>query len=325
MDRPDCLKHGQETSATKARSFYGLAGCTYRRFFEFMTNDLILLVQANEAIVKIWLETIHENNISKNILVVHSVDAAIDYLYNANNSTPGLILLDMGLPEGDGVRFLHRVKRDLDKATIPVVSLVMDETRKYVNEALEAGADGYIVSAVDSDEHRREIEKLQYYWSNLADLARPARTWPDWISKEGGDAEPPKSARDFVMLVQSEPYLPLPFKLSIYQQLMVMRVEQVSSMQLALSFLFSSGHTMPKYIILDLALPPEDIKQFMRMKNQHVVQKEIPVIGLVSDKSMSLADSGVHTTLQKAFDETGHLVNITWMETFWNQPERLKT
>ena len=54
---------------------------------------------------------------------------------------PDVVLLDLGLPDTDGVRLIRRFRRD---ATTPIVVLSARDTEAMKIEALEGGADDYI-------------------------------------------------------------------------------------------------------------------------------------------------------------------------------------
>ena len=57
-------------------------------------------------------------------------------------STPSLILLDINLPDGNGLDFLKEIKKGSD--TIPVILLTANDTDLDIVNGLELGADDYI-------------------------------------------------------------------------------------------------------------------------------------------------------------------------------------
>lgn len=64
-------------------------------------------------------------------------DAALD------RSLPDLVLLDLGLPDGNGVRLIHRLQREGAPTEVLVISVMGDEAS--VLAAIEAGAAGYLL------------------------------------------------------------------------------------------------------------------------------------------------------------------------------------
>jgi len=62
-------------------------------------------------------------------------------LIDAGTRKPDLIILDLGLPDGDGVDFIHEV-RGWSSVPVIVLSARVDENDKIV--ALDAGADDYL-------------------------------------------------------------------------------------------------------------------------------------------------------------------------------------
>jgi CheY-like chemotaxis protein len=62
----------------------------------------------------------------------------------ATEHHPALVLLDLHLPDMPGVEVVERLRADPSTRDIPVVVLSADATAAAANEALEAGADGFL-------------------------------------------------------------------------------------------------------------------------------------------------------------------------------------
>ncbi|MBA2389159.1 MAG: response regulator [Geodermatophilaceae bacterium] len=81
--------------------------------------------------------------------VVTSQDS-ITAVTTAKNSTPDLIILDLGLPGGDGFVFLSRLRSLMHLALIPVIVLTARGADSEV-KALQAGARAFFQKPADHD------------------------------------------------------------------------------------------------------------------------------------------------------------------------------
>ncbi|MCH2155527.1 MAG: response regulator transcription factor [Opitutales bacterium] len=74
------------------------------------------------------------------------------------DSNPDLVILDIMLPELNGVEVIKRLKRDNPKLNILVFSGLTD--RSVVNRILKAGVSGYIEKNTGLEELRKAIENV---------------------------------------------------------------------------------------------------------------------------------------------------------------------
>lgn len=96
----------------------------------------ILVVEDDKYILNFMSMTLKEEGYS--YYVAKSVKEAISLFY-ANQ--PDMVILDLGLPDGDGIEVVKNV-RELSKAPIIIVSARQEEQEKI--QALDAGADDYV-------------------------------------------------------------------------------------------------------------------------------------------------------------------------------------
>jgi DNA-binding response OmpR family regulator len=83
-----------------------------------------------------------------------TVNAADGYsaIAQAYKEHPDLIILDLGLPAGDGFVVLDRLQRDDKLSTIPVIVLTARDPQSTEQEVLEAGASSFFQKPADNSE-----------------------------------------------------------------------------------------------------------------------------------------------------------------------------
>ena len=112
-----------------------------------MARDQILVVEDN----------------ARNMLLIRDLLQATGYrtleastageaLVQAIEHRPALVLMDIRLPDMDGVEALRRLRMDSGTASIPVVAVTAQAMKGDVERFREAGFDGYLTKPVDIDE-----------------------------------------------------------------------------------------------------------------------------------------------------------------------------
>ena len=71
---------------------------------------------------------------------------------NALRDKPDVVMLDLGLPDGDGIDLIREIRSEPSTVKILVVTLFADEDR--VIRAIEAGADGYVLKGSAEEDFR---------------------------------------------------------------------------------------------------------------------------------------------------------------------------
>ena len=70
----------------------------------------------------------------------------------AQREKPDLIILDLGLPVGDGFSVLERLKTLMNTALIPVIVLSARDPGEAQDAVLEMGADAFFQKPADNDQ-----------------------------------------------------------------------------------------------------------------------------------------------------------------------------
>lgn len=85
---------------------------------------------------------------------------AVSPVATARKEKPDLIVLDLGLPGGDGFVVMQRLRSNADLMLVPII--VVSGRDPLINEhrALEAGAEMFFQKPVDNDDFLAAVEKL---------------------------------------------------------------------------------------------------------------------------------------------------------------------
>ncbi|MGE5461017.1 MAG: response regulator [Solirubrobacterales bacterium] len=109
-----------------------------------MTGERILVVEDNEKNMKLFRDILVATGYRT--LEATSGAEAVDM---ATEHTPDLVLMDIQLPDLDGVQALHRLRANARTATIPVLALTAQAMHGDRERFLAAGFDGYLSKPVD--------------------------------------------------------------------------------------------------------------------------------------------------------------------------------
>ena len=101
-----------------------------------MNQSKILIVDDEKAIQRFL-----RNALSGGEFALHEAETGQEALAAAAQLRPDLIILDLGLPDMDGLEVIHRLR---EWTKIPVIVLTVRERESDKISALDAGADDYL-------------------------------------------------------------------------------------------------------------------------------------------------------------------------------------
>jgi len=104
-----------------------------------MADEKILIVEDEEDVLELI-----RFNLEKDDYLVETAMTGREALDKALAVSPDLILLDLMLPEIDGLEVCKTLKKDAKTDTIPVIMLTAKGTEADIVAGLEMGADDYI-------------------------------------------------------------------------------------------------------------------------------------------------------------------------------------
>jgi DNA-binding response OmpR family regulator len=88
---------------------------------------------------------------ANNYDVVYAADG-LSAMAVAQKEHPNLIILDIGMPAGDGFTVMERLQKSASLACVPVIILTARDPQYYKERALRAGATAYFQKPVENDE-----------------------------------------------------------------------------------------------------------------------------------------------------------------------------
>ena len=119
-----------------------------------MDGDQILVVEDNEKNMKLFRDVLEATGYR--LLEATTGEQAVEL---AATHSPNLVLMDIQLPDIDGVEALGRLRGNERTASIPVVALTAQAMQDDRKRFLDAGFDGYISKPVDVVEFVKTVKE----------------------------------------------------------------------------------------------------------------------------------------------------------------------
>lgn len=137
---------------------------------EIGKQKLILLVEDNPDDVKLTLRAFAKNNITNEIVVARDGVEALDFLFGTGPfaergcASPEMVLLDLKLPQMDGLEVLRRIRADPRTEFLPVVILTSSSEEDDMVKSYKLGANSYVRKPVDFAQFIEAARELGLYW-----------------------------------------------------------------------------------------------------------------------------------------------------------------
>jgi len=129
-----------------------------------MRDGLILLVEDNPDDEKLTLRALTKNNVANPVKVARDVQEALDYLFDAAQTLPAVVLLDLRLPKVGGLEVLRRMRADPVRKLVPVVILTSSKEESDLVQGYAFGANSYIRKPVDFEQFAQAVRQVSLYW-----------------------------------------------------------------------------------------------------------------------------------------------------------------
>jgi two-component system cell cycle response regulator DivK len=218
-----------------------------------------------------------EDNIPNRVLIrrvlqaegydVVEAGSAMEGLELAKEHQPDLILVDVNLPEIDGLTFTHHLRQDPQLKGVSVVALTANVMEGDRERTLSAGCDGYIQKPIDVDSFPNQVRRFL------------ERTFPNNPSEEGTQTAPDFSASTILIVEDNVANFALMARLlghiGVHCEWKTSGFEVVEY-----------AETIPKVdlIIMDIRLPYEDGYEALR-KLRKSKFADVPVVAVTAYSS----------------------------------------
>lgn len=93
------------------------------------------------------------------IEIVGEASNGVECLEKLNASSPEVLLLDINMPEKNGIEVLKQMKED--QSPIKVLILTVHNEMEYLMKAVDIGVDGYILKDSESSELKKAIKSVR--------------------------------------------------------------------------------------------------------------------------------------------------------------------
>ena len=120
-----------------------------------MAGELILVVEDDERSRRLLRDVLQHDGYQ----TLEAATAA-DALAHARAGRPALIIMDIQLPDGDGVRTLGELRRDPETAGIRVVAVTAFAMKADEERFRAAGFEGYLTKPIDLAAFRQLVGRL---------------------------------------------------------------------------------------------------------------------------------------------------------------------
>lgn len=126
----------------------------------------ILLVEDNPMDLDLTLRAFSKKKFSNQVHVARDGEEALAFMprWEAGETLPAVILLDINMPKINGLEVLRQLKAHERFRRIPVVVLTSSREDRDLNTAYDLGVNSYIEKPVSFNKFMEVAEHIELYW-----------------------------------------------------------------------------------------------------------------------------------------------------------------
>lgn len=130
-----------------------------------MSELVILMIEDDPVDVLMVQKTLASMEIQTRLITTDNCMTALDRLSGDLAEQNLIILLDINIPQMDGLEFLSELRKEPDNAVIPVIIMTTSEDVYDVQACYQVGISGYMVKPFEFEEFKGLIDAIIHYWT----------------------------------------------------------------------------------------------------------------------------------------------------------------
>ncbi|MFC1918647.1 response regulator transcription factor [Chloroflexota bacterium] len=242
-----------------------------------MDKDIHILVVDDHQVVREGLRRLLEDE--EDMELIGQGANSEEALFQIEMLSPDVVLMDIKMPGVDGVELTRQVKQKYPSCNVIMLTLY-DE---YLNEAMAAGANGYLLKDIKREELAESIRRVYHGEVVLSEgIKSKART--DYTEKYGITEEDPDNIFEEVQLM-----LPPPVEANQLMRFATEVEDMLQSRVLQVVGSWQEGTAMT--IILTNAAKLADILRKLEQIPEIEAVAEEPMTAVLSDKLIKKASA----------------------------------
>jgi CheY-like chemotaxis protein len=145
----------------------------------------VLLVEDNKNDALLFRNALKQSSVSARMQVVSDGNEALSYLNGGGTfgnrkayPLPGMVILDLHIPKLSGLEVLRWIRQQPFLAGIPVVVFTGSDDGQSLAEAMQSGADTYLMKGNEMEGLLQLLQHADLSWKGPRGLTQAAQSSP---------------------------------------------------------------------------------------------------------------------------------------------------